>query len=279
MREQNSHDVGTRPARKGWLQRWFGWASPDPSMGLEARLFQWITFVYGVGALAFVVPANFAQGMPAQLNTVIAAFGAFAWWTWWEGRRGRSHPVALFFVFLATASASWFFNEGVDGSTMMYFQLVLPLPVLLTRGRLRQCLVTLYFLNVAGLFWLEQRIPSLVVPYPSPLDRLADLMGSFVITGAAFALVMWAILASYQAEHRRLVEVNERLQASLDEVKTLQGLLPVCSWCRKVRDDEGLWTQIEQYVSTHTGAEFTHGMCPDCYERGLQEMQKMAGPG
>jgi hypothetical protein len=60
-----------------------------------------------------------------------------------------------------------------------------------------------------------------------------------------------------RAEHAHL----ERLLA---EVKTLGGLLPICSHCKKVRDDKGYWNQIEAYLNEHTDAEFTHGICPDC---------------
>jgi hypothetical protein len=48
------------------------------------------------------------------------------------------------------------------------------------------------------------------------------------------------------------------------EIKTLHGLLPICAWCKKVRDDSGYWSRIEEYVSAHTQAEFSHGICPDC---------------
>jgi hypothetical protein len=64
---------------------------------------------------------------------------------------------------------------------------------------------------------------------------------------------------------------NERLVAELREalqnVKTLSGLLPICAWCHKVRDDAGYWQRIETYLSDHTEASISHGMCPDCYAR------------
>lgn len=53
------------------------------------------------------------------------------------------------------------------------------------------------------------------------------------------------------------------------QIKTLSGLLPVCAWCKKVRDDRGYWEQIEKYVATHTDASFTHGICPDCQAKFL----------
>jgi PAS domain S-box-containing protein len=57
------------------------------------------------------------------------------------------------------------------------------------------------------------------------------------------------------------------LQYALDNVKTLQGLIPICASCKKMRDDKGYWNQVEEYIIEHTDATFTHGICPDCARR------------
>jgi PAS domain S-box-containing protein len=69
-----------------------------------------------------------------------------------------------------------------------------------------------------------------------------------------------------QDERERLIA---ELQAAVANVKTLRGLLPVCSWCHKVLDDRGAWRQMEAYVHEHTDAEFSHGVCPDCEKKYL----------
>jgi DNA-binding NtrC family response regulator len=65
----------------------------------------------------------------------------------------------------------------------------------------------------------------------------------------------------YAIERRKLLA---RLEQALKEVKTLRGLLPICSHCKKIRNDSGYWTQIETYILDRTDAEFTHGICPEC---------------
>jgi hypothetical protein len=47
-------------------------------------------------------------------------------------------------------------------------------------------------------------------------------------------------------------------------VQVLKGMLPICAWCKNIRDDNGYWTQVEEYVSSHSAAEFTHSICPSC---------------
>jgi HAMP domain-containing protein len=58
-----------------------------------------------------------------------------------------------------------------------------------------------------------------------------------------------------------------RLQESLAKVNQLSGLLPICASCKKIRDDKGYWSQIEAYISDHSEAEFSHGLCPDCLQK------------
>ena len=72
-------------------------------------------------------------------------------------------------------------------------------------------------------------------------------------------------------ERKRMEEEREKLihelQDALVSVKTLRGLLPICSHCKKIRDDKGYWNQIESYIRDHTDAEFTHGICPECMKK------------
>jgi PleD family two-component response regulator len=66
---------------------------------------------------------------------------------------------------------------------------------------------------------------------------------------------------------KHLEDRNDKLQKALDEIKTLQGFIPICAWCKKIRDDEGFWKQVEVYFAERSDAMFTHGICPDCKEK------------
>ncbi|WP_221029255.1 PAS domain-containing protein [Actomonas aquatica] len=78
---------------------------------------------------------------------------------------------------------------------------------------------------------------------------------------------------------RKLVEAErdqllEELRDALNQVKTLSGFLPICASCKKIRDDGGYWTQLEAYISEHSEAEFSHGICPDCADRFMAEFRE-----
>lgn len=100
---------------------------------------------------------------------------------------------------------------------------------------------------------------------------------AYVPLGYLISVAVWNISL---AERLRVSEISARegleaqvrertreLQQALDEVKTLSGLLPMCSECKKIRDDKGYWQGVEQYINEHTGARFTHGMCPECFSQ------------
>src|SRR6267143_149516 len=66
---------------------------------------------------------------------------------------------------------------------------------------------------------------------------------------------------------RSLAERVQELEAALTKVKMLQGLLPICLYCKKIRDDQNYWQQLDKYVADHSEARFSHGICPECYEK------------
>ena len=69
-----------------------------------------------------------------------------------------------------------------------------------------------------------------------------------------------------QAEREREKLIQD-LQHALSRIKTLSGLLPICASCKRIRDDQGYWNQIETYIQSHSAAEFSHGICPDCVKK------------
>jgi hypothetical protein len=83
-------------------------------------------------------------------------------------------------------------------------------------------------------------------------------------------LAIWATtvlaLQRRRVEERHEKAVRDREKA-LEELKILRGFLPICASCKKIRDDKGYWTQMEAYISDHSEAEFSHGICPECFKK------------
>ena len=87
-----------------------------------------------------------------------------------------------------------------------------------------------------------------------------------------FARVKSALKMSHLVKQLRTADMEKQrliddLEAALKEVKQLSGLLPICSQCKNIRDDNGYWQRIEKYISSHSDAQFSHGMCPKCFKK------------
>ncbi|HIJ87753.1 MAG TPA: response regulator [Desulfuromonadales bacterium] len=72
-----------------------------------------------------------------------------------------------------------------------------------------------------------------------------------------------------------LKQKNAELEAALERVKQLEGIIPICSYCKKIRDDQQTWQQLETYISNHSEAVFSHGMCPECATEQMKIIAKM----
>ncbi|MCB2193006.1 MAG: DUF3365 domain-containing protein [Deltaproteobacteria bacterium] len=116
---------------------------------------------------------------------------------------------------------------------------------------------------------------SITVPIEALLYHLGEENKSVIITH----LVFWAatMLAMIWVAMKLQRHIDERDQAR-QELRTLSGLLPICSHCKKIRDDQGDWQVLEEYIVHHSEADFSHGLCPDClakyYPDTYQRMKK-----
>jgi len=76
-----------------------------------------------------------------------------------------------------------------------------------------------------------------------------------------------------------LARQKEELEAALAQVKQLEGIIPICAYCKKIRDDQDSWHQLEQYISDHSEALFSHSICPHCLQEQLSEIRSRKRPG
>jgi len=79
---------------------------------------------------------------------------------------------------------------------------------------------------------------------------------------------------------QNLLDRVSELAEALARVKQLSGLLPICGFCKKVRNDRDYWQQVEEYISIHSEVKFSHGVCPDCYDKLLKpQLEQMRQQG
>ena len=100
------------------------------------------------------------------------------------------------------------------------------------------------------------------------MQRLKYLFWKSYILIIIIVFLLTTLIISFSLKIDKSAKEREKLilklQTTLDEVKTLQGFLPICANCKKIRDDKGYWNQIEGYIQKHSDAKFSHSMCPEC---------------
>jgi hypothetical protein len=114
-----------------------------------------------------------------------------------------------------------------------------------------------------------------------PKNLASEILEAFSVSmlpwGIAFMIfntligLFWGRIKQADEEKSGIIA---QLHKALDEVKTLSGFLPICASCKNIRDDKGYWNQIEAYISKHSEAEFSHGICPECLEKFYPEFSK-----
>ncbi|TAN43921.1 MAG: PAS domain S-box protein [Nitrospirae bacterium] len=109
------------------------------------------------------------------------------------------------------------------------------------------------------------------IHYDKNGERLFVEVSAYPVKDGSGKIVQFVHIAKDITERKRLEQEREKLihelKSAVDEVKTLSGLLPICSSCKKIRDDKGYWNQIEVYIRKHSEAEFTHSICPECAKK------------
>ena len=97
--------------------------------------------------------------------------------------------------------------------------------------------------------------------------QLDEFLVLSVFLTVAFAVFSLRRRREVRISHYHLIQRNKELHTALNEIKQLRGIIPICSSCKKIRDDSGFWHQVESYIHDHSEAEFSHSICPECMKK------------
>ena len=128
----------------------------------------------------------------------------------------------------------------------------------------------------------------MAILYVTGLDKVTSTAYNYLILldGVLLCLILTPLLLRFvykpmrnnvkELEEARgeLRETIQELAVALTEVKQLRGIIPICASCKSIRDDKGLWQQVEAYIEEHSEADFSHSMCPDCAKSFYEELEK-----
>lgn len=252
-------------------------------LSLEHRCYHGACLAAGLGCMLAVI-FNAIGAMPLPITLATAMIGLVYLWLYFKSRRSAVYQPVLWLYIISGVTllvVTWLYNGGINGSgTFVSMVALVAMTVVLQRRRF-VATVAIFFPVMSVLFMVEYLFPDTVRGYSSPGQRFLDVYFSFAISTAVIFIIIALILESHDREKnkldksKRLLEekmqllsrTNMDLEEALGKIQTLNGLLPICASCKKIRDDAGYWDRIESYIERHSQAVFTHSLCPDCAEK------------
>lgn len=124
---------------------------------------------------------------------------------------------------------------------------------------------------VIVIFFISGRVDLLEMLVAVSRDHEKWELDELIVTGGLSCFVLLGFVFRRWVVSRRLRKKLARQYTELKnvhaEIRRLKGIVPICSSCKKIRDDKGFWQQVEQYIEDHSDAVFSHGMCPDCLDK------------
>lgn len=192
-----------------------------------------------------------------NIDLIIYRISLFIWFAagLYAAAVGSGHGSALYWILVAPVMLFFFF-EKKEGQIWVGSLLV-----------------------ITGIFVL---FPSLLGSHAYDVyHRIGFTASLLLITGIGYGVETnrsryCQLLAG---ERDQLALEKLQLQKAMAEIKTLNGMLPICAHCKKIRDDKGYWQQVEAYIHDHSGAEFSHGICPDCSKKYYEDDAEKATNG
>jgi integral membrane sensor domain MASE1 len=248
-------------------------------------------------AFKFVGVSLFACLVASTLGvTTLTAMGfapwskyAFAWWTWWVGDTiGILIVTPLILTWCKPPWFPWEPRRLAEAALVLGLLLGVTLFVFAGWSPWGIFAGTLLYLTVPLLVWATFRfgqhgataglvlVSKIAVwgtahghgPFVhNTLNESLLLLQTFVGVLTVTTLALVGVLAERRRAEQAKLGAIQQLERAILEIKTLRGLIPICAWCKKIRNDAGSWEQLEAYLRDHTEAQFSHGICPECIEK------------
>jgi integral membrane sensor domain MASE1 len=199
------------------------------------------------------------------------------WFTRNTGASSRKNPLEAFALVMALIAVAEIVFGGLFPSSFKNYPLeFLCIPVLIwaaLRFRQREVVGAVLLLSVIAIRGTLAGFGPFVARTP---NESLLLLQAFMGVTAVMTMTLAAVVSERSRTELQREALIHELEQAFNKVKTLKGLLPICAGCKKIRDDQGHWGDLESYVRKHSEADFTHGICPSCAQRLYPEEWKSA---
>lgn len=168
---------------------------------------------------------------------------------------------------------AWFSNNGIHGSIPFFFFPLLVMSSIMAKGAERMITLSSIVLVFFALVLVHRNQPGLVNGYANDAAWFDDVAAVLAVTFLVCCSLAITLAKAYAEERERVIQLTEeatrsRIEAMRleRELATIKEILPICASCRKIRDPDGHWHDIERVLSEATGTKYSHGLCEICFE-------------
>ncbi|MGL1903439.1 MAG: hypothetical protein OCC49_14975 [Fibrobacterales bacterium] len=247
-------------------------AGDEKNVPLERRGLNVIIFAAGILCTVLVLEAIVLQWEGVTLG--ITLWMSFMLWTLYYIARTTKQNSWLAWVYLGVHASGilvdWFLVAGNVGiAPMVFVGFAVLVPIITKRTQLLKGVILLVAVYTS--LFLGTIVFDVVGHKATDVMHVQETLIEMGMVATCMFVVTFVAIQSYRSAHLRSYTLNYdlelknlQLQKAVDEIKTLQGIIPICSCCKKIRSEGGAWDQIEHYISKHSDASFSHGVCPDC---------------
>lgn len=238
----------------------------------------------GVAALAFIGAQLRALHIGWAYRDILQliAAGSILFLALFRRRLAASKKALLLIIFYTFGGFTGVYTLGMLGGTIFLFPTAVVVMTIFYSMRVTLIYIAFSLLSCVliaigfctGVIKLHYSAGLLTTSYLHWFVYLLCFVFLFAVTFATvynYRGAMGALNQKIKRQRDELVKTNDELRNASKNVKILSGLLPICAFCKKIRNDEGYWSQIEQYIEKHSNAEFTHSLCPECMESKYPE--------
>lgn len=233
------------------------------------------TFIILLAAVCFAFSIiNYFRGLYYLAVAELFIFFISLWMLFYIRKRERLRLIS--FIFICVSCSLGLFGSAISAThpTFAVWNSLSPFFAFYLLGKKKGAVITVIYIPISTVLYMVSHSTGVnAIPLVAVMNIVLFML---CISWIAYHFettrseteraLLDDIDERIKTEHELEKTVEELKQAS-SEVKTLSGLLPICSSCKKIRDDRGYWTQIESYVKRHSNAEFSHGICPDCAKK------------
>ena len=242
---------------------------------LENRIFNsvvlLITLTSGIATAYNIILHN--HGIVTACSVTSALFTSLVYAYSRKTRNYRPFIIPGILYFFVIMIVGWLANDGTKGADAYFFFLLVTSGILLLEKPFPAFFVAIV-LTLVGLLMVEFYYPSILIGYETRTQRFLDIGISLLLCLVFNGMIIHIVFREYLGERRlkdallaQTLRDKEELEMAQNEIRVLRGTLPICASCKKIKDESGNWNQIEKYLSEHSQARWSHGLCPDCVAR------------